>query len=232
MLTGAQLRQVRPFFVVRTEHEFRSLLIVYSFILFAAVYAVHLAWRLVRFGGDLILLPLGHLLTGIGTLMMLSLRDPLRDRPLFPDFILGIALGCILLFFCSRPDYESTLLRRLAYIPLLASFGLSVMLVVFGSGPGVSDAKVNLTLGPFSTQPVELIKILLVTVPGRVFRAALGVFSGTPGTASQSARAGCGALMCRACNTPFRWLPEWRWLSGFSSCRKTSDRRWSSRCCS
>jgi cell division protein FtsW (lipid II flippase) len=162
LLTGAQLRQVRPFFVVRTEHEFRSLLIVYSLILLAAVYAVHVAWRLVRFGGDLILLPLGHLLTGIGTLMMLSLRDPLRDRPLFPDFILGIALGCVLLFFCSRPDYESTLLRRLAYIPLLASFGLSVMLVVFGSGPGVSDAKVNLILGPFSTQPVELIKILLL----------------------------------------------------------------------
>jgi cell division protein FtsW (lipid II flippase) len=43
-------------------------------------------------------------------------------------------------------------------VPLLASFGLSVLLVMFGSGPGVSDAKVNL----FGFQPVEIIRVLLV----------------------------------------------------------------------
>src|SRR5262245_3259352 len=92
LLTSSQVRQLRSLFVVRTEREFQSLLIVYSLVLFVAVYAVHLAWRFVRFEGDLILLPVVHLLTGIGTLLMLSLRDPLRDRPLFPDFILGVAL--------------------------------------------------------------------------------------------------------------------------------------------
>src|SRR5262249_48019528 len=150
LLTGTQLRQLRSFFVVRTEREFQRLLVVYSLVLFAAVYAVHVAWRVVRFEGDLILLPVVHLLTGIGTILMLSLRDPPRDRPLFPDFILGVGMGGILLFLCSRPDYEYTRLRRLAYVPLLASFMLSVLLVTFGSGPGVSDAKVNLTLGPLS----------------------------------------------------------------------------------
>jgi hypothetical protein len=135
LLTGSQVRQLRPFFVVRTEREFQSLLAVYSLVLFAAVYGVHLAWRFVRFQGDLILLPVVHLLTGIGTLLMVSLRDPLRDRPLFPDFILGVAFGGILLFLFSRPDYERTPLRRLAYIPLLASFVVSAMLVVFRIRP-------------------------------------------------------------------------------------------------
>ena len=43
-------------------------------------------------------------------------------------------------------------------MPLLASFVLSVLLVLFGSGPGTSDAKVNL----FGFQPVEIIRVLLV----------------------------------------------------------------------
>jgi cell division protein FtsW (lipid II flippase) len=46
----------------------------------------------------------------------------------------------------------------LSFVPLLVSFGLSVLLVLFGSGPGVSDAKVNL----FGFQPVEIIRVLLV----------------------------------------------------------------------
>jgi cell division protein FtsW (lipid II flippase) len=45
---------------------------------------------------------------------------------------------------------------------LLASFAASLALLTFGSGPGVSDAKVNLSLGPVTVQPVELIKVLLV----------------------------------------------------------------------
>ena len=43
-------------------------------------------------------------------------------------------------------------------MPLLASFALSVLLMLFGSGPGTSDAKVNL----FGFQPVEMIRVLLV----------------------------------------------------------------------
>ena len=44
------------------------------------------------------------------------------------------------------------------YTPLFLAFGLFAVLLRFGTGPGGSDAKVN--LGPF--QPVEAIKILLV----------------------------------------------------------------------
>jgi len=40
-------------------------------------------------------------------------------------------------------DYQR-LLGRLTFVPLLASFALSVALVLFGHGPGTSDAKVNL----------------------------------------------------------------------------------------
>jgi cell division protein FtsW (lipid II flippase) len=43
-------------------------------------------------------------------------------------------------------------------VPLLAALALSLLLIVFGSGPGSSDAKVNL----FGMQPVEVIRVLLV----------------------------------------------------------------------
>ena len=47
---------------------------------------------------------------------------------------------------------------KLSFVPLLASFALSALLILFGSGPGTSDAKVNL----FGFQPIEIIRLLLV----------------------------------------------------------------------
>jgi len=45
----------------------------------------------------------------------------------------------------------------LSYLPLIAALSLSVLLILFGSGPGSSSAKVN--LGPL--QPIEGIRLLL-----------------------------------------------------------------------
>ena len=59
---------------------------------------------------------------------------------------------------------------KLSFVPLLASFGLSVLLVLFGSGPGTSDAKVNL----FGFQPVEIIRVLLVFFLAGYFAKTLG----------------------------------------------------------
>ena len=109
------------------------------------------------FTGDQTLLPAALLLTGIGLILMVSLRDPVRDYLLFVDFAQGVVGGCLLLAVASGLDYER-LFGRMAYVPLLASAALSAVLIVFGTGPGTSDAKVNL----FGFQPVEAIRLLLV----------------------------------------------------------------------
>src|SRR5205807_7135417 len=75
----------------------------------------------------------------------------------FVSYVQGVALGCIVLALLSRLDWEK-LASGFSYVPLLGSILLSVLLIVFGSGPGASDAKVNL----LGIQPVEIIKILLV----------------------------------------------------------------------
>jgi cell division protein FtsW (lipid II flippase) len=54
-------------------------------------------------------------------------------------------------------DYER-LFGHLCFVPLAASLALSALLVLLGSGPGTSDAKVNL----LGFQPVEIVRLLLV----------------------------------------------------------------------
>ena len=54
-------------------------------------------------------------------------------------------------------DFRRAAFVELSYIPLIGAFLVSGLLILFGDGPGTSDAKVN--LGP--VQPIEAIRLLL-----------------------------------------------------------------------
>jgi cell division protein FtsW (lipid II flippase)/cell division protein FtsI/penicillin-binding protein 2 len=157
LLTGDQFRQLKPLFVVRRPERFESAFHRWVAVFFLAFLLVHLWWSVRGFGGDQWLLPATLLLAGAGLVLMIALRDPVRDTLLFADFAQGAAGGCLLLAAASGLNYER-LLGKLSFVPLLASFALSAMLILFGSGPGTSDAKVNL----LGFQPVEIIRLLLV----------------------------------------------------------------------
>jgi cell division protein FtsW (lipid II flippase) len=157
LFTGEQFRQLKPLFVVRRPAQFTRAFYRWSALFFAAFLLVHLFWSVRGFRGDQFLLPVTMLLSGSGLILMIALRDPVRDNLLFVDFAQGAVLGCLLLAALSGLDYEK-LLGKMTFVPLLASFGLSVALILFGHGPGTSDAKVNL----LGFQPVELIRLLLV----------------------------------------------------------------------
>jgi cell division protein FtsW (lipid II flippase) len=157
LFTSEQFRQLKPLFVVRRPEEFKSAFYRWSGLFFAGFLLVHVWWSLRGFRGDQVLLPVVVLLTGAGLILMIALRDPVRDNLLFVDFAQGAVGGCLLLAALSMLDYER-LLGKLSFVPLLASFALSVALVLFGHGPGTSDAKVNL----LGFQPVEVIRLLLV----------------------------------------------------------------------
>jgi cell division protein FtsW (lipid II flippase) len=157
LLTGDQLRALKPLFTVRRPAQFESAFRLWVFLFLAAFLLVHWWWSVRGFTGDQTFLPAIMLLSGIGLVLMLSLRDPVRDNLLFVDFAQGVAMGAVLLAAGSALDYER-LMGKLSFVPLLVSFGLSVLLIFFGSGPGSSDAKVNL----LGFQPVEIIRLLLV----------------------------------------------------------------------
>jgi cell division protein FtsI/penicillin-binding protein 2/cell division protein FtsW (lipid II flippase) len=157
LLTNEQFRQLKPLFVVRKPAQFQRAFYLWCGIFLGAFWLAHLWWSLSGFTGDQTFLPALLALSGIGLILMISLRDPVRDNLLFVDFAQGAAAGALLLAALSGLDYQR-LTGKLSFVPLLVSFGLSVLLVLFGTGPGTSDAKVNL----FGFQPVELIRILLV----------------------------------------------------------------------
>jgi cell division protein FtsW (lipid II flippase)/cell division protein FtsI/penicillin-binding protein 2 len=152
------LAKLKPAFVVRTLREFQTQFLLWTAVYLAGFYAVFLVWRWSGFRGDFAMLPALHLLTGVGLILAISLRDPVRDTLEFGKFGWGVGLGCIVLLL---PSWRALYYQRFSawcYTPLFGAFLLFILLLRFGSGPGGNDAKVN--LGPF--QPVEGIKILLV----------------------------------------------------------------------
>jgi cell division protein FtsW (lipid II flippase) len=157
LLTSDQFRQLKPLLAVRTAARFRRAFFLWCALFFAAFLAAHIFLAVRGFTGDQSLLPAALLLCGIGLILMVSLRDPLRDNLLFVDFAQGAVMGCVLLAVLASLDFRR-LFGNLSFVPLIASFVLSAMLIAFGSGPGTSDAKVNL----LGFQPVELIRLLLV----------------------------------------------------------------------
>jgi cell division protein FtsW (lipid II flippase) len=157
LLTPEQIRQLKPAIAVRSPQQFQRAFLLWTGFYFLSFYVVHVVWRWKGFAGDQFLLPLIHLLSGAGLIVMVSLRDPLRDTLMFQDFAQGAIIGCFLLLVCSLRDYEHEF-RGLAFVWLGLALLLALSLGLFGSGPGESDAKVNL----FFFQPMEAIRILLV----------------------------------------------------------------------
>jgi cell division protein FtsI/penicillin-binding protein 2/cell division protein FtsW (lipid II flippase) len=152
------LARTKPFLIVRTPQEFQQAFIKWCSLYLLAFWAVHFLYRWRGLQSDQALLPAIHLLTAMGLIAMLSLRDPLRDILEFKKFVLGVLLGCAILLLPLLKAFDYRRFSGLIYTPLFGALALFVAVWRFGSGPAGSDAKVN--LGPF--QPVELIKLLLV----------------------------------------------------------------------
>jgi cell division protein FtsI/penicillin-binding protein 2/cell division protein FtsW (lipid II flippase) len=159
-------------FIARSPGEFKTSLIIWSAIFFLAFISLHCYWRWRKFDGDGLILPPIFLLCGIGYLMMISFRDPLRDTLLFADFAFGAAVGCLMMAAVTSLDFYHLyflLAGKLknwtdfwvTYTPISAAILLSVLLITVGSSPGASDAKVNLNIPLIGlVQPSEIIRIL------------------------------------------------------------------------
>ena len=167
------------------------------------------------------------LLTGTGLILMISLRDPVRDNLLFVDFAQGAAGGCVLLAVASALDYE----RLFGQAELRAAAG---QLRAFGAADPVR-------LGPGHErrqgQPVRLSAggdhpPAAGVLPGGLFRAALGRAAARARNARLGWPRSPAASIFRRSNTPCRCWSAWRsrWCS--SSCRRTWGRRWCSPACS
>jgi cell division protein FtsI/penicillin-binding protein 2/cell division protein FtsW (lipid II flippase) len=143
--------------VVRTWWGFTFALSRSAAIVAVGFLAAHVVRRLRGGVGDPWLLPIACALCGLGLLTMASVNDPWRERLLFEPFAIGVGIGCVALTAASLVDFARLEVHRFAFVFLIGALGLSVLLLVFGSGPGRSGVKVNL----FGVQPVEAIRPLI-----------------------------------------------------------------------
>jgi cell division protein FtsW (lipid II flippase)/cell division protein FtsI/penicillin-binding protein 2 len=157
LFTTAQIAQLKASMTVRTRDEFRNLVWLCGALVVIGFHVAAFVQRRRQVRVDGLLLPAVHLLTAIGFAVLLSRPDPLRDNLLFVRYSETIAVGLGLMTALSLLDLAALGFMSLVYLPLLLALSLSVVLIVFGSGPGNSSAKVN--LGP--VQPIEGIRLLL-----------------------------------------------------------------------
>jgi cell division protein FtsI/penicillin-binding protein 2 len=158
LLTPAEVAAIRPSFIVRSPGAVQRTFATAVVVFLTGFWIAHLFARLRNRRSDGLLLPAVLLLCAIGLAEMISLRDMLRDALLFPRFAQGVAAGCLVMVLVSLVDFQRSALRKLSYVPLAGAFLLSTLLIAFGSGPGTSDARVNL----FGVQPVEAIRVLVL----------------------------------------------------------------------
>jgi cell division protein FtsW (lipid II flippase) len=157
LFTSADVSAMKPFAVVRESGEFQRALFIWGLTYLLAFHAVAYLWRARGLKGDRVLLGVAHVLTALGLAAMVSRPDPLRDMLLFVRYSQGIVLGLTLMGGIALINTRTKVLRDFSYLPLVGAVALSLLLILFGSGPSGSNAKVN--LGPL--QPIEGIRLLL-----------------------------------------------------------------------
>ena len=158
LFTVSDIATLKPAVVVRTPSAYRWQILVASALFIAVFWLTHGVRWLLGATGDPLLLPIVQLLTGIGVMAMIALRDPLRDTLAAVTVVGGIAAGCVVWAALSLIDFERPRLRREVLVPLCAAVTLAAALLLFGEGPTGSGAKVNL----FGIQPVEVIRPLFI----------------------------------------------------------------------
>ena len=211
LLTPAEFAQIKPQIAVRSVAAFRRRFLLWAGAILAAFFLTHIVWTARRFTGPWVFLPLLLILTGHRVLPDGGSARPFRDTLIFVPFAQGVAGGCLVMLTASFVDWEAAT-ASYSFVPLLGAVALSVALIFLGSGPGGSDARVN--LGPF--QPVEAIKILLVFfIAGyfakrwpmlrelrekrfvHIFRASNCRRSNTPLPCSSASPSRCSSSICK-----------------------------------
>jgi cell division protein FtsI/penicillin-binding protein 2/cell division protein FtsW (lipid II flippase) len=124
-------------------------------LLILGFFILHLVLRRGNPNADPYLLPCIMLLSGIGAMMLFSIKDPLRDTDVFTKQVHGILVGIILAMIPLTAKYRSIRPWRYTYLYALLAIFLTFLLALFGTGPG--GAKLKL----FGFQPVELVKLAL-----------------------------------------------------------------------
>ena len=156
LLTAADVARLKPMLAVRDAGRYKRRLVFWCVVFLCCFGGVHLFWvlRSTKARNSCCRCPAAYRSRDVSDG---DIARPLTDTLLFAKFAEGAAAGCVMLALGGTLDYRR-ITGKLSYVFLLAGFVLSAALILFGSGPTGSDAKVNL----FGFQPAEVIRVLIV----------------------------------------------------------------------
>lgn len=143
------------------DGEVPTNLIGYGGWLTLLVVGAHVAVRIVAPYADPVLLPVVAALNGLG-LAIIHRLDVAKDTELAGQQLTWMTLGVVLFVgtLVVLPDHR--LLARFTYTSGLAALVLLVLPMLPGLGTEINGARIWISLGPFSFQPGEIAKVLLV----------------------------------------------------------------------
>lgn len=163
---------------VRTPKQFIDDYFMWLILFFIAWWFLHIYWSISNINTDQLIVPILMFLSGICILIMYAISNPLTDTSKGNEMAFGSILGIIALGILSSKLnivkwYNSKLFdfagfrgkrfNQPGYLYILLAFGLTMLLLCFGSGPEGSGVKVNLSfIHLFSFQPSEITKYLIV----------------------------------------------------------------------
>jgi len=124
-------------------------------LLFSSFLGAHLVLKVSKHEGDEYLLPLAAMLTSLGLIFLFRLDATLGKRQ-----VAWTSLGLLtLVAVCLKGrDYQ----RILRYPYLYLILGLFFLTLTILAGTRIGGAKSWIVLGPFSLEPVEAVKVLVV----------------------------------------------------------------------
>jgi cell division protein FtsW (lipid II flippase) len=127
-----------------------------------ALFAVHAALVIAGRRTDQVLLPAVGMLGGIGLLLMIRLPQDLAGGlgGLARTQLVWLVIGMTIVAVLAIAVRNDVWLRRYKYT--WAAVGVGLLLLVFLFGRDINGARLSLTIGPFSGQPSELLKVILV----------------------------------------------------------------------
>lgn len=148
---------------IGVQGEVPADLVGYGGWLAALIVAAHLVIRFVAPYADPVLLPVVAALNGLG-LAVIHRLDLAKggDSAVARDQLTWMSLGVVLFSITLLVLRDHRVLTRFTYTSGLSALALLVLPMVPGLGKSINGAKIWIGVGPFSFQPGEIAKILLV----------------------------------------------------------------------